>query len=69
MAFSIAATTTNKIENYTTPGDVTPPRRRRPQTTRSGDAGHTGETLTPLRPITHESRTAAPHASTPADPG
>jgi len=23
MALSIAATTTNKIENYTTPGDVT----------------------------------------------
>ena len=23
MAFFIAATTTNKIENYTTPGDVT----------------------------------------------
>ena len=25
MAFSVAATTTNKIENYTTPGDVTQP--------------------------------------------
>lgn len=23
MAFSVAATTTNKIEDYTTPGDVT----------------------------------------------
>jgi hypothetical protein len=23
MAFSVGATTTNKIENYTTPGDVT----------------------------------------------
>jgi hypothetical protein len=23
MAFSVAATTTSKIENYTTPGDVT----------------------------------------------
>lgn len=23
MAFSVAVTTTNKIENYTTPGDVT----------------------------------------------
>lgn len=24
MAFNVGATTTNKIENYTTPGDVTP---------------------------------------------
>ena len=27
MAFSVAATTTNKIEDYTTPGDVTGLRR------------------------------------------
>jgi hypothetical protein len=35
MALSIAATTTNKIENYTTPGDVTLARApSRPDTSR-----------------------------------
>jgi len=29
MAFFVAATTTNKIENYTTPRDATPLRRGR----------------------------------------
>ncbi|GAB2698689.1 hypothetical protein [Thalassiella azotivora] len=36
MAFFIAAITTNKIENYTTPGDVTPTSRPVPQWTRPG---------------------------------
>jgi hypothetical protein len=47
-----------------------PSRARAPQERpRSGNAGHTGELLVPLRPITHETRTAARHESTSADPG
>ncbi len=36
---------------------------------RSGNAGRTGEHRAPLHPVTHETRTAAPHEPTPADPG
>ena len=35
MAFFIAATTTNKIENYTTPGDVTTLTGNHPDASRS----------------------------------